>query len=67
MYLCHNFECLISTQNTVKKNESDPDSIYILKQSLHKGILKTYFVTVMRFNSSASVMSICICNLANSS
>lgn len=33
MYLCHNFECLVSTQSTFKKGflRARPESNYILK------------------------------------
>lgn len=44
-YLCHRFECLVSTQSTFKIKGflgSDTEFTYILKQNLHKGILKTH-------------------------
>lgn len=46
-YLCHQHECLVSTKNTVKMKgflRADTESTYILKQNLHKGVLKTHIV-----------------------
>lgn len=48
-YLCHQFECLVSTKNTVQMKgflRVDAEFTYILKQNLHKDIVKnTYCMT----------------------
>lgn len=69
-YLCHQLECLVSTKNTVKMKvflRADTESTYILKQNLHKGVLKTHIVWLMYSSSSISPISICRTTLVNSS
>lgn len=69
-YLCHQFECLVITQSTFKMKvllKADTEFTYILKQNLHKGILKTHTVWLMHFNTSILPMSICITTFENSS